>query len=98
LAYKRSVNLSQAKRRYHLKLQIVLYPGKPSVTITPSITELGIEAVSKMLIEKWDEHHAIISALPDDPIKSLHGVIKGGKSMPFCRAKTSANIKVQKSQ
>jgi AbrB family looped-hinge helix DNA binding protein len=43
--------------------------------------EMGIKAGDKLLIEKLDDNHAIISALPDDPIKALRGIIKGGKSM-----------------
>ncbi len=33
------------------------------------------------MIEKFDDSHAIISAVPDDPIKSLRGIIQGGNSM-----------------
>jgi len=43
--------------------------------------ELGIEPGSKVLIEKFDSQHILISAIPDDPIKSLRGAIQGGKSM-----------------
>jgi len=35
----------------------------------------------KKLIEKFDDCHALISAVPDDPIKSLRGIIRGGNSM-----------------
>jgi len=43
--------------------------------------ELGIEPGGKVLIEKFDDCHALISAVPDDPIKSLRGIIQGGNSM-----------------
>ena len=43
--------------------------------------ELGIEPGGKVLIERFDDRHAIISAMPDDPIRSLRGAIQGGKSM-----------------
>ena len=43
--------------------------------------ELGIEPGGRVLIEKFDDRHALISAVPDDPIASLRGIIQGGRSM-----------------
>ncbi len=42
---------------------------------------MGIEPGSKVLIEKSDDRHAILSAVPDDPIESLRGAIQRGESM-----------------
>lgn len=42
---------------------------------------MGIKAGGKVLIENLDDRYVIISALPDDPIKSLRDIIKGEKSM-----------------
>lgn len=63
-------------------MPIVKTSAKCQIVIPSKLRkELGIEAGGNVLIEKLDDHHAIISALPDDPIKSLRGAIKGGKSM-----------------
>jgi AbrB family looped-hinge helix DNA binding protein len=63
-------------------MPIVKTSAKCQIVIPSEIRKkLGIKAGGKVLIEKLDDQHAIISALPDDPIKSLRGVIKGGKSM-----------------
>ena len=63
-------------------MPIVKASSKCQIVIPSEIRKkLGIKAGGKVLIEKLDDQHAIISALPDDPIKSLRGVLKGGKSM-----------------
>ena len=63
-------------------MPIVKTSAKCQIVIPSEIRKkLGIKAGGKVLIEKLDDQHAIISALPDDPIKSLRGIIKGGKSM-----------------
>ena len=63
-------------------MPIVKTSAKCQIVIPSKIRkELGIEPGRKVLVEKFDDRHAIISAMPDDPIKSLRGVIQGGKSM-----------------
>ena len=63
-------------------MPIVKTSTKCQIVIPSEIRkELGIKAGGKVLIERLDDHHAIISALPDDPIKSLRGIVRGGKSM-----------------
>lgn len=63
-------------------MPIVRTSAKCQIVIPSKIRkELGIKAGSNVLIEKLDDRHAIISSLPDDPIQSLRGAIKGGASM-----------------
>jgi AbrB family looped-hinge helix DNA binding protein len=63
-------------------MPIVKTSTKCQIVIPSEIRkELGIKAGGKVLIERLDDHHAIISALPDDPIKSLRGIVRDGKSM-----------------
>ena len=63
-------------------MPIVKTSTKCQIVIPSEIRkELGIKPGGKVLIERLDDHHAIISALPDDPIKSLRGIVRGGKSM-----------------
>ncbi|MFC1713481.1 AbrB/MazE/SpoVT family DNA-binding domain-containing protein [Candidatus Poribacteria bacterium] len=63
-------------------MPIVTTSAKCQIVIPSKLRrELGIEPGGKVLIEKFDDRHALISAMPDDPIRSLRGVIQGGKSM-----------------
>lgn len=63
-------------------MPIVKISAKCQIVIPAKLRrELGIEPGSKVLIEKFDDRHALISAMPDDPIRSLRGIIQGGKSM-----------------
>jgi len=63
-------------------MPIVKTSAKCQIVIPARIRkELGIEPGGKVLIERFDDRHAIISAMPDDPIRSLRGVIQGGRSM-----------------
>jgi len=63
-------------------MPIVKTSAKCQIVIPSKIRKaLGIEAGDKVLIEKLDDRHAVISAVPNDLIKSLRGVVKGGKSM-----------------
>lgn len=63
-------------------MPIVTTSAKCQIVIPAKLRrELGIEPGGKVLIEKFDDCHALISAMPDDPIRSLRGVIQSGKSM-----------------
>lgn len=63
-------------------MPIVKTSAKCQIVIPAKIRkELGIEPSGKVLIEKLDDRHAIISAVPDNPITSLRGIIQDGKSM-----------------
>ncbi len=63
-------------------MPIVKTSSKCQIVIPSKLRkEIGIGPGKMVLIEKFDEHHIILSAIPDDPIKSLRGAIQGGKSM-----------------
>ena len=63
-------------------MPIVKTSAKCQIVIPSKLRkELGIEPGGKVLIEKFDDRHALISAMPDNPIKSLRGAIQGGGSM-----------------
>ena len=63
-------------------MPIVTTSAKCQIVIPAKLRkELGIEPGGKVLIEKFDGRHALISAVPDDAIRSLRGTIQGGKSM-----------------
>ena len=62
-------------------MAVVKTSGKGQVVIPKEIRDrLGISAGSRVLI-RVVEDHAELSALPDDPIASLRGALKGGSSM-----------------
>ena len=63
-------------------MSIVKTSAKCQIVIPSKLRkELGIKPGGKVLIQKFDDRHALISAVPSNPIKSLRGVIQGGKSM-----------------
>ena len=63
-------------------MPIVKTSSKCQIVIPSKLRkELGIKPGKMVLIERYDEHHILVSAMPDDPIKSLRGAIQGGKSM-----------------
>ena len=63
-------------------MPIVKTSAKCQIVIPSKIRgELGIKPGDKVIVEKFDDRHVIISVVPDDPIKSLRGIIQGGKSM-----------------
>jgi AbrB family looped-hinge helix DNA binding protein len=62
-------------------MSIVKTSSKGQVVIPKDIRiKLGITP-GKRLLFKVIENHAEITPLPDDPIKELRGILKGGKSM-----------------
>jgi antitoxin PrlF len=62
-------------------MPIVKTSSKGQVVIPKKIREaLGIAPGQKVLF-RLVEQHAQITALPDDPIKALRGVLKGGPSL-----------------
>jgi AbrB family looped-hinge helix DNA binding protein len=60
---------------------IVKTSSKGQVVIPKEVREkLGITPGKKLLF-RVIENHAKITPLPDDPIKEMRGILKGGKSM-----------------
>ena len=62
-------------------MSIVKTSSKGQVVIPKDIREkLGITP-GKRLLFRVIENHAEITPLPDDPIKEMRGILKGGKSL-----------------
>jgi AbrB family looped-hinge helix DNA binding protein len=62
-------------------MPIVKASTKGQIVIPKGIREkLGITPGKKMLLRVVNEH-AEITPLPDDPIKEMRGILKGGKSL-----------------
>ncbi len=62
-------------------MSIVKTSSKGQVVIPKDIREkLGITP-GKRLLFRVIENHAEITPLPDDPIKQMRGILRGGKSM-----------------
>ncbi len=62
-------------------MSIVKTSSKGQVVIPKDIREkLGITP-GKRLLFRVIENHAEITPLPDDPIKEMRGILRGGKSM-----------------
>ena len=62
-------------------MSIVKTSSKCQVVIPKDIREkLGITP-GKRLLFRVIENHAEITPLPDDPIKEMRGILRGGKSM-----------------
>ena len=62
-------------------MPIVKTSSKGQVVIPKDIREkLGITP-GKRLLFRVIENHAEITLLPDDPIKEMRGILKGGESM-----------------
>jgi len=62
-------------------MSIVKTSSKGQIVIPKDIREkLGITP-GKRLLFRVIENHAEITPLPDDPIKEMRGILKGGKSM-----------------
>jgi len=62
-------------------MSIVKTSSKGQVVIPKDIREkLGITPGKRLLFRVF-ENHAEITPLPDDPIKEMRGILKGGKSM-----------------
>ena len=62
-------------------MSIVKTSSKGQVVIPKDIREkLGITPGKKLLF-RVIENHAEVTPLPDDPIKEMRGILKGGKSM-----------------
>ena len=62
-------------------MPVVKASSKGQIVIPKEIREkLGIKPGKRILLRLVDEH-AEITPLPDDPIKEMRGVLKGGKSL-----------------
>ena len=62
-------------------MSIVRASSKGQVVIPKEVRDkLGITAGKRILFRVVDDH-AEITPLPDDPIKEMRGILKGGKSM-----------------
>ena len=62
-------------------MPIVKASSKGQIVIPKEIREkLGITPGKRILLRVVNEH-AEITPLPDDPIKAMRGILKGGKSM-----------------
>jgi len=62
-------------------MPIVKSSSKGQIVIPKKIREkLGITPGKRILLRVVNEH-AEITPLPDDPIKAMRGILKGGKSM-----------------
>ncbi|MFH1351190.1 MAG: AbrB/MazE/SpoVT family DNA-binding domain-containing protein [Pseudomonadota bacterium] len=62
-------------------MAIVKMSSKGQVVIPKEVRDkLGITPGKKVVFRVVGEH-AEIQALPDDPIKSMRGIIKGGRSL-----------------
>jgi AbrB family looped-hinge helix DNA binding protein len=62
-------------------MPVVKTSAKGQIVIPKAIREkLGITPGKKMLLRVVNEH-AEITPLPDDPIKEMRGILKGGKSL-----------------
>ncbi len=62
-------------------MSIVKASSKGQVVIPKEVREkLGITPGKRILFRVVD-NHAEITPLPDDPIKEMRGILKGGKSM-----------------
>ena len=62
-------------------MQIVKASAKGQIVIPKEIREkLGITPGKRILLRMVNEH-AEITPLPDDPIKEMRGILKGGKSL-----------------
>jgi AbrB family looped-hinge helix DNA binding protein len=62
-------------------MAIVRASSKGQIVIPKEVREkLGITP-GKRILFRLVENHAEITPLPDDPIKEMRGVLKGGKSM-----------------
>jgi AbrB family looped-hinge helix DNA binding protein len=62
-------------------MPIVKTSAKGQIVIPKAIREkLGITPGKKILLRLVDEH-AEITPLPDDPIREMRGILKGGKSL-----------------
>jgi AbrB family looped-hinge helix DNA binding protein len=62
-------------------MPVVKISAKGQIVIPKEIREkLGIIPGKKVLLRIVD-HHAEITPFPDDPIKALRGILKGGASL-----------------
>ena len=62
-------------------MPVVKTSAKGQIVIPKKIREkLGITPGKRILLRLVDEH-AEITPLPDDPIKEMRGILKGGKSL-----------------
>ena len=62
-------------------MPIVKTSSKGQIVIPKKVRDsLGITPGSKVLFRVVD-NHAEITLLPDDPIRSLRGILKGGRSL-----------------
>ncbi|MBW2369640.1 MAG: AbrB/MazE/SpoVT family DNA-binding domain-containing protein [Deltaproteobacteria bacterium] len=62
-------------------MRVVKASAKGQIVIPKEVREqLGITPGKRILLRVVEDHAEIIP-LPDDPIKTIRGILKGGKSM-----------------